>query len=114
MRIRDWSSDVCSSDLEVRDSQGCPGDQRHSRRFPRLRIGLNVGDSCVSPDDERTGTGGAFQQADKRVCKGREALIVALNGLTIEIGRAACRERVLQDVRISVVALSLKKKIKKY
>src|SRR3546814_18769495 len=26
MRISDWSSDVCSSDLEVRPQRQCPGD----------------------------------------------------------------------------------------
>src|SRR3546814_10250756 len=36
MRISDWSSDVCSSDLHAADSRG----QRFLRVTPQLRLGL--------------------------------------------------------------------------
>src|SRR3546814_16631081 len=39
--------------------------------------------------------------------------VAAVAGERIEIGRASCRERVCQSVSISVVAVSLKKKITK-
>src|SRR3546814_10067047 len=44
MRISDWSSDVCSSDLEV--SQRRELDCRHQLRFARIR----AGDHDVAPE----------------------------------------------------------------
>src|SRR6188474_3616333 len=67
MSLRDWSSDVCSSDL---------------RRWCSIR--------------------------SSRAGRGARA---GIRGPASEIGRASCRERVCNDVEISVVAVSLKKKI---
>src|SRR3546814_13957478 len=100
MRISDWSSDVCSSDLEVcrtparavqgrsapaRQGTGAPRHLRRSPPLPRPR-----------PRDPhpRRSVEGALRH--------------------IEIGRASCRERVCQYVEISVVAGSLKKKNPEY
>src|SRR3546814_19544975 len=96
MRISDWSSDVCSSDLgggdgglvergDAADAAKCPDpdpDGRTRRRCPRM----------PRPDDRRT---------DRRSRVG---------GGAGEIGRASCRERVCQYVSISVVAVTLKNK----
>src|SRR3546814_16305990 len=81
MRISDWSSDVCSSDLPRRRAaahRGAPGPWRLSPwpwafcpRRPRSRFS-----SCARPCPR-------------------------------QIGRASCRESVCQYVSISVVAVSL-------
>src|SRR3546814_12872443 len=126
MRISDWSSDVCSSDLPdvVQVDQDLVG-----------RWGLGV---AVS--EERLGLGDGHGQhlADVLAAEGvlqhgrLEALALALLagggdpghhrqvGVDhagpvaggAEIGRASCRERGCQYVSISVVAGSLKKKKK--
>src|SRR2546422_11285559 len=83
---RDWSSDVCSSDLaragERRRPRRGSTNHSHHRQGGRPRGGPS-----------RRGAG-----HDRAVWRGGR-----------EIGRASCRER----VEISVVAVSLKKKKKK-
>src|SRR3546814_11230921 len=95
MRISDWSSDVCSSDLlrngrnreamvlAVRDSwlavPGCCAAQRLNQANPRSGLSLNE-------------------------------LSALAHWRELSIGRASSRERVCQYVSISVVAVSLKKK----
>src|SRR3546814_13605938 len=81
MRISDWSSDVCSSDLGVRCRARAAGTA-----------------------SERTGHG-TERAAGLRLFVG----YLAHGGPCAEIGRASCRERVCQYVSISVVAVSLKK-----
>src|SRR3546814_2135116 len=90
MRISDWSSDVCSSDLggdthekSIRPVHRMPGGRgrrvyfrrsgRGKSRLPRQPLALE--DDQADPDAARTGCG--------------------LHG---EIGRASCRERVCQYV----------------
>src|SRR3546814_11192277 len=70
MRISDWSSDVCSSDL-----------------------GWNRAGRAARAHGGRRAAAGARRQAGGG-----------------QIGRATCRERVCTYVKISVVAVSLKKK----
>src|SRR3546814_12167316 len=103
MRISDWSSDVCSSDLIT--------------AAPRLQ---------TSPAGPLAGPRRAF---DKTLCAAScpisnlHRAMRPLHGLlspefprqtppatAVEIGRASCRERVCQYVYISVVSVSLKKK----
>src|SRR3546814_18074545 len=92
MRISDWSSDVCSSDLH--DVHG-KADNQH--RCPLL---LPVGPGCDgSGHREQSGQ----RDADRQYPQHR-------GGVGEQIGRASCRERVCQYVSISVVAVSLKKK----
>src|SRR3546814_1178886 len=69
MRISDWSSDVCSSDL------GARGRDQH--RIALRRIG-----------------GGAPERLHRRIAVGRCAGAKA----SAQIGRASCRERVCQYV----------------
>src|SRR3546814_19038281 len=93
MRISDWSSDVCSSDLFGAYRNGHFRRRRWSRRpanggmVAQGRIGL-------MPDGGDDGNG-AFGHRPHH---------------DFQIGRASCRERVCQYVYISVVADSLKKK----
>src|SRR3546814_18388329 len=113
MRISDWSSDVCSSDLLVRQCEPAfyPAeraeirtDMASGRAFDRAdersrQHGLpGLDASAVSGqaiDEPRYRTGRIAQHA--RTAAG-------------QIGRATCRERVCQYVSISGVAVSLKKK----
>src|SRR3546814_14556752 len=95
MRISDWSSDVCSSDLtrsimSRRLSQ--QPDRRKERGGERPELLAQL-----LPDT----AGGKYSGvADEEVALDEK-----------QIGRASCRERVCQYVSFSVVAVSLKKKI---
>src|SRR3546814_16642810 len=100
MRISDWSSDVCSSDLRHRRLAG-PRRQYgadHRLRPPaRPRPGAGAGDGrrlrqTVSVESEEAG------------------LTLSPSPPLRQIGRASCRERVCQYVSISVVPVSFKKK----
>src|SRR3546814_13394202 len=112
MRISDWSSDVCSSDLVE----------------PRGIIGERGVAPGLHPRDDRRDVGGHIGIAlapiiDQRVELGREAGVGGVkpphhpallpDGSVQQIGRASCRERVCQYVKISVVAVSLNKNTKK-
>src|SRR3546814_18921992 len=110
MRISDWSSDVCSSDLRCR---------------PRVRSGHQHRDRCrcntvaAADDDRDAGAAGAeFPVRHHPLRQHRTAGVVPggparTPGGIPEIGRASCRERVCQYVSISVVAVSLTKKLNK-
>src|SRR3546814_18236641 len=91
MRISDWSSDVCSSDLRVDAA---------------VNLGIDSARLVVDP-----GFGfGKTKKQDFLLLRGLERIQV--RGLPVlQIGRAPCRERVCQYVYISVVAVYLKKKI---
>src|SRR3546814_12653513 len=99
MRISDWSSDVCSSDLIVRIEQLYP--------FPadpliaRLRRMVNLDEMVV-----------AVAQEDLRLRRYRRHPVAqqCADHLPLQIGRASCRARVCPYVSISVVAVALKKK----
>src|SRR3546814_13851637 len=94
MRISDWSSDVCSSDLREFRKPLVVFTPKSLLRHKR----------CVS-DLAAFGPGSCFHRVlycDDRPSKPKDA--------KQEIGRASCRARVGQYVSISVVAVSLKKK----
>src|SRR3546814_2290156 len=82
MRISDWSSDVCSSDLWRNDPRGERGgdraddEEQHDRR-----------------DDRR-------QRVRHRLGRGRlhQNRQAEIEEVEAEIGRASCRERVCQYV----------------
>src|SRR3546814_11579839 len=96
MRISDWSSDVCSSDLSrsLALAQSPHLVRRHST-------------SSASPAHSwriRYSTSRAYRPPPK--FSPRSAMALA----SPKIGRASCRERVCQYVSISVGGVSLKKK----
>src|SRR3546814_19843614 len=101
MRISDWSSDVCSSDLDERLHVDKLGTQSIDN-LCQVRI---VEESAATGMDNGVGDlvigqawiGGMQHRADAR---NREE----------QIGRASCRERGCQYVEISVVAESFKKR----
>src|SRR3546814_17653123 len=105
MRISDWSSDVCSSDLErpgARDRNGA-----RNALFADLLVTTGL----------RLEEASHLLAAEIPVCDARSerqrrvALPAAPTKGDREIGRASWRERVCQFVLFSVVAVSLKKNI---
>src|SRR3546814_17007592 len=100
MRISDWSSDVCSSDLLAK------------RRGARV-VGLAGGTEKCQYVVKQLGFDACV---DRRADDWKSQLEIATpDGIDVnfeKIGRASCRERVCQYVSISVVAVSLKKKKK--
>src|SRR3546814_1612391 len=79
MRISDWSSDVCSSDLKIFHGYGGP---HGTRLFPILA-------GCMH------GPAGLQRDAERHESKGRRS---STGKIRLEIGRASCRERVCQYV----------------
>src|SRR3546814_17636826 len=93
MRISDWSSDVCSSDLvsseERADTRlGRPSQTDRRNEFMPQKVRGVIARSKGAPVE-------------------METVIIPDPG---QIGRASCRERVCQYVSISVVAVALKTK----
>src|SRR3546814_19534750 len=126
MRISDWSSDVCSSDLNLLLLPVLPGARERLAAF----------DAGADVRRRTAGTGAipwllpvgwtSAAQARREIVGLRDAAL-ALGGdaaladlttgpwtvprlLPAEIGRASSRERGRETVWISVVAVSLKKK----
>src|SRR3546814_12643846 len=113
MRISDWSSDVCSSDLQDKSGRKPRiGEVEHEneriaeRLHPRPAHKANELERARGDQQSgRDGVGGTRNPRRQRQRGGRDP--------RPEIGRGACRERVGQYVEISVVAVSLKTKKKK-
>src|SRR3546814_14246934 len=119
MRISDWSSDVCSSDLDGRCGEhgghvaaGDTGDASYNH------VGTAGARDRQGRGRRRHGeeeAGGLFLMSDGDVIYKTDALIAEdiEQYLEVQIGRASCRERVCQYVWNSVVAVALTKKTKK-
>src|SRR3546814_14523874 len=103
MRIGDWSSDVCSSDLTR-----CHRLMRpiHLVHLDKTRSAL-----VLTRDLARGAMNNVTVAPITSTVKGLSTE-VAIGSQQGEIGRASCRESVWQYVSISVVAVSLKKKNK--
>src|SRR3546814_13506513 len=102
MRISDWSSDVCSSDL-VERIEVLKGPQG-------TLFGRNVVGGAINVVTKRPELGG-FDAAAEFTYGNYDRLDGAgfVNLPFGEIGRASRRERVCQSVSITGVAVSLKK-----
>src|SRR3546814_4964781 len=85
MRISDWSSDVCSSDLTAEYAHD--GERRVARRYPP-DPGAAFRAIRQSPDACRAARGRARLQPRSRRAADAPS----------QIGRASCRERVCQYV----------------
>src|SRR3546814_16126403 len=95
MRISDWSSDVCSSDLHV-DMDG--GMFRNAQEVGVQRtVGHGVESHILGEGADLLSA--HFDEDDR---------IEEMAGAEQQIGRASGRERVCQYGEISVVAVSLK------
>src|SRR3546814_9883383 len=99
MRISDWSSDVCSSDLQFADAAAGGG---HELERQRLALGV-VPDAALQLGP----AGGVEQRGGLGGVVGVRLHILVVNpverrgagmGDGLEIGRASCRERVCQYV----------------
>src|SRR3546814_15543591 len=100
MRISDWSSDVCSSDLLTITPLATPGPQRDVATAP-----ATAPVAASTARGEQRGDGGSIRVATAKI----DALINLVGELVItqamlqelashQIGRASCRERVCQYV----------------
>src|SRR3546814_11669345 len=108
MRISDWSSDVCSSDLELTKGgadytfEAVGNIKLMEQALAAARIGWSV---CtvvgVAPSGEKVGV------LPFDLVMGRKHQGTAMGGV---IGRATCRESVCQAMLISVVGGLFKKK----
>src|SRR3546814_16835139 len=100
MRISDWSSDVCSSDLEPGGQEKTDEhEQQDAPRHPRER----------GQRHHREHDGGRLEVVAHR--RQPDAAGLGCHAATPpQIGRASCREKVCKYVSISVVAVSFKKK----
>src|SRR3546814_17041784 len=96
MRISDWSSDVCSSDLAAAKAE------TPDEKFVIGQFTYNIAAAKKESGGSLEGKKIALVYHDSAY--GKEPIA------TLEIGRASCRERVCTYVSISVVAVSLKKK----
>src|SRR3546814_17582198 len=97
MRISDWSSDVCSSDLAARPERRNAALVRHLGQ----RVGLVHELRKLRRAKEFTYRGDRGLGVDQ---------VVRHHRRQVEIGRAKGRERVCQYVKIPVVAVTLRKK----
>src|SRR3546814_12165668 len=107
MRISDWSSDVCSSDLlypyPVRVTQAAarsayPGRAIGRRRRTPVAAGKLrlIGDCAMLHAIRKAGIGGLPAEVEIRLARMHDRPFADL--VAEEIGRAACRERVWQYV----------------
>src|SRR3546814_20663584 len=112
MRISDWSSDVCSSDLR--------GGGQNGRQKPGEAVGPFQPDGPADLEQSGENENGPSHGAPsfRSVPGPSPAMSGRLRGrprnrlLSGAIGRASCRERVCQYVLISVVAGTIKKQNK--
>src|SRR3546814_16580377 len=127
MRISDWSSDVCSSDLSGANLSRAKSARRRWRlpgQLRRLDGGGRLSDRAGTRlcAVARTVRGALARTARREASAERPAGAARLCqapdrgpsrhrqfGLRGEIGRASCRERGCHDVLDTEVALSLKK-----
>src|SRR3546814_20170065 len=114
MRISDWSSDVCSSDLHGRigaQYAGAQADGVNKGQF-RKSVKLRLREAAFGSDQERGGASpeGVGEVGD-RPCRPR---FRADQTGPPEIGRASCRERGWQNGSDSVGAGECKKQNKKH
>src|SRR3546814_15693288 len=108
MRIRDWSSDVCSSDLSVRFK---PGEKIQGNVHAMHRPCLFFSDGLVvRGNGGRTGHGRGGGLSRPPDTSGGPVVGGRFHRFARQIGRASRRNRVCQYVSISVVAVDLKKK----
>src|SRR3546814_17381292 len=109
MRISDWSSDVCSSDLldEVGEDDLLIADAHEARQ--ELDLGFRDAPVLGGEVDQPALDGVAGGERRHAIDVGAGGSC-RRRGVRHQIGRASCRERVCPYVKISVVAVSLKKK----
>src|SRR3546814_20506123 len=107
MRISDWSSDVCSSDLGDHEQEHRAEACSTARALDRERLTLQL-EGCY----DRLGSKGDFMGVVAHICT--QLLNVRQRAFYMftpfEIGRASCWDRVCSYVLIQMVPVSLKNK----
>src|SRR3546814_13762046 len=113
MRISDWSSDGCSSDLSIQAGDlnlALRSLEQHdldlAERTDPLVLGLALGGTAQGEHSEARGLLGQLLQAAPRETQRHRVG----HARALELGRATCRERVCPYGQISGVAVYLKKK----
>src|SRR3546814_7209452 len=100
MRISDWSSDVCSSDLLCVPARGRVATLHFFDMVGEVRIALRVLGEARLPFGPQTPAPFA-ETGTEMVCHavGDQKFLVLRPAVSaFGIGRAACRDRVCQDV----------------
>src|SRR3546814_15211770 len=121
MRISDWSSDVCSSDLKRTDAAGCARARgAAAMKAPGTGGGLTFSDLHRAVARDRSSDflplvawveeEEAYRCIDAAWCYACELTPAADMFAHVQNGRAACRERVCTYVYISAVAEPYRKK----
>src|SRR3546814_6720437 len=114
MRISDWSSDVCSSDLPWDWQRWAPASPWATPSMTVMVLGWLVLAAVVAVSLARKERIGPVWLAAVGYAVACQVPIYLMRSsqftaLELEIGRASCRERVVQFVSISGGAVSLKK-----
>src|SRR3546814_11522262 len=113
MRISDWSSDVCSSDLAPAIDMATGLRVFHLQCCECHRFGALIGNVgavlTLSVGKRSHNRSHILGQIQANQGADRDQLTRQIVTFS-EIGRASCRERVCQYVKISVVAVALTKK----
>src|SRR3546814_15537007 len=110
MRISDWSSDVCSSDLdEQRQAALLTLQQDAARLTQQLRQAETAHQQAsLHLNNQQQELARDRQRLDEELS--HFSTLLPADTLQAQIGRATCRERVCQYGKIPVVAVTLKKK----
>src|SRR3546814_20196122 len=112
MRISDWSSDVCSSDLWLL-ANGYKADLKladmQDKQLRALGASLNRWEIVPNGSEGYRKAEVTLGGVDTRELSQQTMMVHKVQG---QIGRASCRERGCQYVKILVVAVTFKKKIK--
>src|SRR3546814_8885367 len=101
MRISDWSSDVCSSDLAGIERQAIEQDAHRPATAAAQACCAVAAEATAGPylharhGREQFGEAARFQRRDRHTDHDAAVLQLAAGA---EIGRASCRERVCQSV----------------
>src|SRR3546814_13410654 len=115
MRISDWSSDVCSSDLPRPRHPHQRRDRHHQPvDFAAEQGGVDRAVAIEIPFEREVVVGRLGRAQIRIACRTRTVADLRQVARQVEIGiekigRASCRERVCQYVSISVVDVTLKK-----
>src|SRR3546814_5619190 len=94
MRISDWSSDVCSSDLPLTSSAASDALSAMQKKQDAGNAAITLPQLPVADGAEFSGTGAGEEERDQGHYQPWEQDPDSL--LPFQIGRASCRERVGQ------------------
>src|SRR3546814_19527089 len=107
MRISDWSSDVCSSDLLTGLAQKYFGGDPLVAGEPPVEWGI----ALDVEEPQSVGADRALNVIAAHAHHPGDLIIIDFGtATTFELGRASCRERVCKYVSLLVVAVSLQTK----